>query len=77
MPWTNIIKNCSHYWGISGVAIGYFLYHPLYTPASWLVAQPELFYGLVGLMAVCSFFIVVSPLTIAFVAPLFSSLFMF
>jgi len=51
MPWTNIIKNCSHYWGISGVAIGYFLYHPLYTPASWLVAQPELFYGLVGLMA--------------------------
>ncbi|GJD08546.1 ABC transporter B family member 2 [Galdieria sulphuraria] len=31
MPWKNLVKNCSYYWGFAAL-IGYFLCHPLYTP---------------------------------------------
>lgn len=36
MPWTNIIKNSTHYWAIFGFLSMYFLLHPKYTTPVWL-----------------------------------------
>lgn len=55
MPWFNIIKNSTHYWFISGVMIAYFVYHPLFTPASWIEANPMLLWVFVGLFLVSEF----------------------
>ena len=30
MPVTRLPINCGHYWGLNGLLIGYFLFHPLY-----------------------------------------------
>lgn len=35
MPFTNIFKNCGHYWIIFGFINMYFFLHPDYTPPSW------------------------------------------
>jgi very-long-chain enoyl-CoA reductase len=35
MPWTNIIKNSTHYWAIFGYLTMYFFLHPSYTAPSW------------------------------------------
>jgi len=32
MPLFNLFKNSFHYWVLCGLAIAYYLYHPLYTP---------------------------------------------
>ena len=36
MPWTNIIKNSTHYWLIFGFLAMYFFLRPDYTPPSWV-----------------------------------------
>ena len=36
MPFTNIFKNCTHYWVIFGVLVGYFLFHPKYTEPDYI-----------------------------------------
>ncbi len=36
MPWTNIIKNSTHYWAIFGFLAMYFFLRPDYTPPSWV-----------------------------------------
>jgi len=38
MPWTNIIKNSTHYWLIFGLLNMYFFLRPDYTAPSWLPA---------------------------------------
>ncbi|CCF75277.1 enoyl reductase [Babesia microti strain RI] len=32
MPLTNLITNCVHYWLFCGVGIGYYIFHPYYSP---------------------------------------------
>jgi len=36
MPWTNIIKNSTHYWLIFGLLNMYFFLSPKYTPPAWI-----------------------------------------
>lgn len=45
MPITNLFKNCSYYWGFA-FYVGYYINHPLYTPASFKDAQ--IYLGLLG-----------------------------
>ena len=35
MPFSNLPRNCAHYWLGSGLFVAYFTYHPLYTPPPW------------------------------------------
>jgi very-long-chain enoyl-CoA reductase len=39
MPWTNIIKNSTHYWVINGLLGMYFFLRPDYTAPAWLSAE--------------------------------------
>lgn len=50
MPVFNIFKNSFHYWILSGVAIAYFLYSPLYTAP----LPDNAVYGLAALFVVCT-----------------------
>lgn len=45
MPIMNLFKNCSYYWGFA-FYVGYFVNHPLYTPATWGTVQ--IYAGLAG-----------------------------
>jgi very-long-chain enoyl-CoA reductase len=36
MPFTNLFKNCTHYWVIFGTLVGYFLLHPKYTEPTYI-----------------------------------------
>lgn len=45
MPMMNLFKNCSYYWGFA-FYVGYFVNHPLYTPAYFKDAQ--IYLGLLG-----------------------------
>lgn len=36
MPFTNIFKNCAHYWIAFGALVGYFLFHPKYTEPTYI-----------------------------------------
>lgn len=45
MPMMNLFKNCSYYWGFA-FYVGYFVNHPLYTPAYFKDAQ--IYLGLAG-----------------------------
>ena len=47
MPFSNLFKNCTHYWIIFGVLIGYFLFHPKYTEPAYLPMNVK--YALIGL----------------------------
>lgn len=47
MPIMNLFKNCSYYWGFA-FYVGYFVNHPLYTPASW--GSLQIHAGLAGFM---------------------------
>jgi len=47
MPWKNLFKNCSYYWGFAAY-IAYHINHPLYTPPS----DTQLYVGLGG-FALC------------------------
>ncbi|XP_031554831.1 probable very-long-chain enoyl-CoA reductase art-1 [Actinia tenebrosa] len=47
MPISNLIKNCSYYWGF-GFFVGYFINHPLYTPPKFGDAQ--VYAGLAGFL---------------------------
>lgn len=47
MPLTNLFKNCTYYWGFA-FFVGYYINHPLYTPASFKDAQILL--GLIGFL---------------------------
>ena len=49
MPWTNIVKNSSYYWGFTA-AVAYYVNHPLYTPPSY--GQNQFFFGL-GMFIFC------------------------
>ncbi|EME28586.1 ABC transporter, subfamily B, ATP-binding & transmembrane domain isoform 1 [Galdieria sulphuraria] len=52
MPWKNLVKNCSYYWGFAAL-IGYFLCHPLYTP----VPSPLFYLGIcIFVLAECGNF---------------------
>lgn len=53
MPWTNIIKNSTHYWIIYGFLTMYFLMSPNYTAPTWLPAEGS--YALFGLFMLCEF----------------------
>lgn len=46
MPFTNIFKNCGHYWVIFGVLVGYFLFHPKYTEPTYIPMNVK--YVLIG-----------------------------
>ncbi|EKX73267.1 conserved hypothetical protein [Theileria equi strain WA] len=41
MPIMNLFKNCFHYWILCGLGIGYYLFHPLYTPIMFLNSKYE------------------------------------
>jgi len=43
MPWRNIVKNSSYYWGFTA-AVAYFVNHPLYTPPA--LGQNQFYTGL-------------------------------
>lgn len=45
MPMTNLFKNCLYYWGFA-FYVGYYVNHPLYTPACFKDAQ--IYAGLLG-----------------------------
>lgn len=47
MPLANLFKNCSYYWGFAFYC-GYFINHPLYTPASFKDSQ--ILAGLLGFL---------------------------
>ncbi|CAD5215783.1 unnamed protein product [Bursaphelenchus xylophilus] len=49
MPFTNLFKNCSYYWGFAAF-ISYFINHPLYTPP--VLGDLQL-YGGVAAFALC------------------------
>lgn len=50
MPFTNLFKNCGHYWVIFALLVGYFLFHPLYTEPTYLSTNVR--YVLIALFAV-------------------------
>lgn len=45
MPFTNIFKNCGHYWLLSGIFLGYFIYGPAAPTAAPIASNPVLAYG--------------------------------
>lgn len=45
MPMMNLFKNCTYYWGFA-FYVGYFINHPLYTPA--LFKDLQIYAGLLG-----------------------------
>lgn len=45
MPMMNLFKNCSYYWGFA-FYVGYYINHPLYTPA--LFKDLQIYVGLLG-----------------------------
>eukprot|EP00920_Eleutheroschizon_duboscqi_P039759 GHVT01095441.1.p1 GENE.GHVT01095441.1~~GHVT01095441.1.p1 ORF type:complete len:288 (+),score=23.29 GHVT01095441.1:636-1499(+) len=49
MPIVRVPLNCGHYWILFGVLVGYFVFHPLYTPP-WADVQKPIIYGLSALM---------------------------
>lgn len=44
MPWTNIIKNSTHYWILFGFLAMYFFLHPAYTAPAWI--ENEMVYNI-------------------------------
>ena len=48
MPLRNLFKNCAHYWGLSGVLLGYFLYRPGFVSSVSEDVVPLLVYAFVG-----------------------------
>ena len=50
MPIKNLFINCSHYWVIFGVLVGYFLFHPKYTEPTYLSQNVR--YVLIGLFII-------------------------
>lgn len=52
MPLLNIFKNSIHYWLFSGLFISYFLYHPYYTPSTFLFSLSSIVGGDVVLYAI-------------------------
>ncbi|KAJ3373467.1 3-oxo-5a-steroid 4- dehydrogenase [Kappamyces sp. JEL0680] len=42
MPWTNLPKNCFHYWILGGLFIAYPLYKPGYSPLFEITSKPVL-----------------------------------
>lgn len=47
MPMANLFKNCSYYWGFA-FYVGYYINHPLYTPA--LLKDTQIYAGLLGFL---------------------------
>jgi len=47
MPILNLFKNCSYYWGFAFI-MGYYINHPLYTPAYFGKAQ--IYFGVAGFL---------------------------
>lgn len=45
MPMRNLFKNCTYYWGFA-LYVGYYINHPLYTPA--LFKDAQIYAGLLG-----------------------------
>jgi very-long-chain enoyl-CoA reductase len=45
MPFTNLFKNCSYYWGFAAF-MSYFVNHPLYTPP--MLGSLQIYAGLIG-----------------------------
>ena len=53
MPFTNIFKNCGHYWIIFGLVNMYFFLHPDYTPPAW--ASKSTYYVILALFSFFEF----------------------
>jgi very-long-chain enoyl-CoA reductase len=58
MPAIRVVYNSMFYWGLSGVFVGYFLFHPLYTPPAHIggavkLALPYVFFGFEVLNGCC------------------------
>lgn len=45
MPMMNLFKNCTYYWGFA-LYVGYYINHPLYTPA--MFKDVQIYAGLIG-----------------------------
>ena len=48
MPLRNLFKNSAHYWLLSGVGIGHFLYSSSFADPDWTRSSPGLLYALLG-----------------------------
>jgi len=49
MPFSRLPINCIHYWGLFATMVGYYLFHPKYTPP---FVSPQIVYGLAALFLV-------------------------
>jgi very-long-chain enoyl-CoA reductase len=47
MPFTNLFKNCGHYWVIFGLVNMYFFLHPDYTPPAWATDQMHIAFAVI------------------------------
>lgn len=62
MPYTNLFKNCAHYWVIFGFINMYFFLHPDYTPPAW--ATPLTHYIILGLFILFEFLNLMTHITL-------------
>lgn len=51
MPLRNLFQNSFHYWVLSGLLIGYYLYSPGFLSPSPIIVYPALLFFIVGLVS--------------------------